>query len=203
MKKLLLTSSSDFFYKHIGNHVNKPLDQVKIAWVTTAKKGATSSEYMEKHYKQMDAMPFEYEEIDIEGKDQDELRKLFSDKDVVYMHGGNTFYLMRAIKDSGFQEVIEELIGNGVLYAGTSAGAYVACPSLEMCLWKDTTKYFPFQDQDLEGMGLVPFIVSVHYEKEHKETTDDGVAKTDLKTYVLTDDQALIIEDGQITELTI
>ncbi len=202
MKKLLLTSASDYWYEHVDEYVEKPLDQAKIAWVTTAKNGATGTDYMQKHYERMNKMPFEYEEIDIEGKNQDELRELLAEKDVIYMHGGNTFYLMRAIKESGFQEVLEELMEKGVLYSGTSAGAYVACPSLEMCLWKETTKYFPEENQGLEGMGLVPFLVSVHFEQQHKEATDKGMAKTDLKTFVLTDAQALYIEDGYITELS-
>ncbi len=201
MKRLLLTSSSDFFYEHILEYVDKPLDQVKIAWITTAKKGSDSQDYMEKHYQQMVEMPFDVTEIDIEGKDADELRKLLADKDIIYFHGGNTFYLMRAIKETGFQKVLEEQMEKGVLYVGTSAGSYVACPTLEMCEWKSDSKYHPFDGQDLTGMNLVPFLVSVHFEEQYRDDIKKGKAQTDLEVYVLTDEQALYVENNQVTEL--
>ena len=198
MKKLLLTSSSDYFYDHIGEYVDKPLDEIKIAWITTAKKASGNPEYIEEHRKKMSEQEFGYLDIDIEGKSEDELRTLIDGSDVIYVHGGNTFHLLRAIKESSFEKIVREQLDKGVLFAGTSAGAYVACPTIEMNLWRRDIKYFPFENQDLTGMNLVPFLVEVHYEAKNKEDVKKGIANTDLEVYVLTDEQALYIEDDDV-----
>ena len=50
-------------------------------------------------------------------------------------------------------------------------------------------------------MNLVPFLVKVHYEPKYKEDIRKGIQNIGFKTYVLTDDQALYVEDGNVTFL--
>ncbi len=198
MRKLFLTSSSDLLYDHLQGFLEKPVDEVKIAWITTAKKGSPNKEYVEKHRKKMNQLGWKFTEIDIEGKTEEELRELLEDKDIIYMHGGNTFYLLRAIKAGIFEKVLAEKLDQGALYVGTSAGTYVACPTIEMAEWKRDRRYFRFEDQDLIAMGLVSFLVMVHFEPKHEEDIRVGMSKTDLDVYVLSDEQGLYVEDGEV-----
>ena len=47
------------------------------------------------------------------------------------MVGGNSFLLLRAMKQSGFDKLIVPLVENDILvYAGFSAGAVLATPTL-------------------------------------------------------------------------
>ncbi|MFH1014276.1 MAG: Type 1 glutamine amidotransferase-like domain-containing protein [Candidatus Uhrbacteria bacterium] len=202
MKKLFLTSDSDFFYEHIGEYVDKPLNEVNIAWITTAKGGCLPSKHLPEHRQKMSRQPFRYDEMDIEGKKEDELREMFKDKDIIYVHGGNTFYLLKAIKESNFEKVLKEKMDQGVLYAGTSAGAYVACPTIEMCEWKHDRHYHRFEGQDdLTAMNLVPFLMSVHHEPKYDEDIKKGKRSTDLEVYVLEDGQGIYVEGGEVKVL--
>src|SRR3989344_1822348 len=49
---------------------------------------------------QMKELGFNVEEIDIEGKNKNLLMKLFENKDIIFVEGGNTFYLLKAIRQS-------------------------------------------------------------------------------------------------------
>jgi dipeptidase E len=199
MKKILLVSSSGFLHGLLGDFVNKPLDEVKIAWITTAKKGSLNKGYVENHRNKMTELGWNFEEMDIEGKTERELRDLLENKDVIYMHGGNTFYLLRAIRAGAFEKIVKEKVDSGVLYVGASAGAYVACPTIQMAEWNHDKNYIAYEDQDLTGMSLVPFVVKVHYEPRYQDDIRNGMRRTDLETYILNDQQALYIEDGAVT----
>ncbi len=68
-------------------------------------------------------------------------------QDIVYMSGGNTFYLMHHLKKSGFGEKLRaRAVKNGVT-AGLSAGAIVLTPSI-------ATAGFPEFDRDSNDVGL-------------------------------------------------
>ena len=108
--KILLTSSGLFIPKFLPAIVKKPIEQAKIGWVTTASKGVEDLTYLGQHRDMMNELGWNFEEIDIDGKSQAELRKLFSDKDVVHVEGGNTNYLLMAIRKTGFDQIIKELI---------------------------------------------------------------------------------------------
>lgn len=57
----------------------------------------------------------------------DELKKF----DVIWIGGGNTFYLRWVLKKSGFDKAIAELLNSGIVYGGGSAGAIITGPSLD------------------------------------------------------------------------
>ena len=45
--------------------------------------------------------------------------------DVMYMMGGNTFYLLNIIRKTGFDKNIKEFINSGKIYVGSSAGSEI------------------------------------------------------------------------------
>ncbi|MBU1131316.1 Type 1 glutamine amidotransferase-like domain-containing protein [Patescibacteria group bacterium] len=141
MKKIFLGSNGTFINKNIAKAVGKPAKEIKLAYITTASKGVSNTGYIEANKKMMAELGINYQEIDIEGKTSLELWNMLEHKDAVYLSGGNTFYLLKAARESGFVKVIKDLIEKGVVYLGESAGAYLACPTIEMADWKHQDKY--------------------------------------------------------------
>jgi dipeptidase E len=140
-----------------------------------------------------------YQDIDIEGKSEQELQQLLSSFDVIYVQGGDPFYLLKCIKQSGFDKVIKELINKGKLYVGVSAGSYVAGPTLESTLWKKPQRTRHGLADSEPAMRLVDFLVLVHYQEKHKEAVSEGMKHTTYEVRILTDNQALLVQDGKVT----
>jgi dipeptidase E len=94
--------------------------------------------------------------------------------DVVWVVGGNSFLLRKAMEQSGFAEVIERLIKtNKLVYAGYSAGICVLAPSLKgVELVDDPNVQAEGYDSDIiwEGYGLIDFYPIVHYDSDHPES---------------------------------
>ncbi len=195
--KLLLASSGKLITKLLPTIVDKPIKQLKIGWITTASKGVEDLSYLDRHKNEMKKLGWDFEEIDIEGKTQNEFRKLFSDKDAIHVEGGNTFYLLKAIKKTGFDKILRELIDKDVVYVGTSAGSYVMCPTIEMATWKTDVRPRYGLD-DLTGLNYVPFLIFAHYDSKYDDILSSAINNTRYPVRILTDNQAILIHDEKI-----
>lgn len=176
----------------------KDASQLKLIYIFTATKAASDNAYDKKDRATILEMGFQFEELDIEGKTEGQLREALTGTDIIYMQGGNGFYLLKHIRLSGFDKILPELLNKGVIYFGTSAGTYVACPTIEMHKWK-LKQRDDHGVTDLTGMNLVPFLVAVHYDDTYCDVIKEGMSKTTLSTKIITDDQALLIQNGRVS----
>lgn len=199
MKRLLLLSSNRFLENN-PQVFDKPFSKLKTAFVINASKSVPNTDYLERHRKFFKEHDYSIQELDIDGKDKNELRALLKGFEAVFVEGGNSFYLLKSIRESGFDEVIRELLPQGLIYIGASAGSYVACPTIEMALWKHQDKYDHHGITDYTAMNLVPFLMTVHYKPEYREILKDKIARAKYPVKVLDDDQAILV-DGDKVEL--
>ena len=197
MKRLLLSSNGGFVIEKGLKLLFDDVSQIKLAYITTAGKGNVNKTYLEIHKELLRKEGYDFEELDIEGKNENELRELLKNKNAVYVEGGNTFYLLKAVRESGFDKIIKELIEKGMPYIGSSAGSYIACPTIEMATWKEPGEEKDrFGVTDLTAMNLVPFLVKAHYEPEQKELLKEKISQTKYETKILKDGQAILVEDN-------
>ena len=174
MKTLILSSKGQFITPdNVDRFLPKKLSACKIAYIITASQKSINPDYLEIHRKKMDELHLSYTEMDIAGKNEAELEKMFSSYDIILVGGGNTFYLLKAVRESGFENVIKKLIAKGVVYIGSSAGAYIACPSIIMATW---TQRNPdrYNITEYTGMNLVPFLINAHYTPDELEFLKDN-----------------------------
>ncbi len=198
MKTIILTSSGKLIAANkLDEFLPKPLSESKILYVTTASKRVPNTDYMERQKQAMDKLNFSYTQYDIAGKSKEELKELLPEYDVVYVEGGNTFYLLKSVRESGFEEVVKELLPKGLAYIGTSAGSYIACPSIVMATWSNRD-FDRCGITDFKAMGLVSFLIKAHYVPEMKEMLEEKAMDLDLPMRVLNDDQAMVIRDEKI-----
>ncbi|MBT6034016.1 MAG: type 1 glutamine amidotransferase-like domain-containing protein [Candidatus Jacksonbacteria bacterium] len=198
MKILILTSSSKFITRNnIDEYLPKKIGDCNIAYIITASKKVNDTGYLEKHKQKMDELGWDYTEIDIAGKNEEELKKELEGYDIVMVEGGNTFYLLKAVRESGFDRVIKDLIEKGVVYIGASAGSYIACPSIIMSTWSNTG-FDRCGITDYTAMNLVPFLIKAHYTPDMKEVLEEKTKDVDYKTRILTDDQAIVVQGDTI-----
>jgi len=99
--------------------------------------------------------------------DPEALRKA----EAIFVGGGNTFRLVKALQLGGDLDVIRDRVSSGTPYIGSSAGTNLAAPSLR------TSNDMPIvQPPSFETLGLVPFQINPHYldpdpDSEHQGET--------------------------------
>lgn len=102
------------------------------------------------------------------------LRAALGDVDLVWVMGGNSFILRRAMQQSGFDDVITDLLeADAIVYGGFSAGAVVAAPTLEgIQLMDDPAECPPGYGAEpvWEGLGLIDHHIVPHYRSAHTES---------------------------------
>ena len=62
--------------------------------------------------------------------------KLLELKDIIFVEGGNTFYLLKAMRACNFEKIIRKLLKEGKVYIGASAGSIVAGKTIKTAGWK-------------------------------------------------------------------
>lgn len=201
MKKLPLASRGTYITDGQYEIFDKPRHQLKWAYITTAGKSVPNTGYIKKHEQRMRELGWDFEEVDIDGKTPDELRKLLSGKDAINMIGGNSYFLLKCIRASGFDVVLKELLDQGLVYCGSSAGAYVACPTIEMASWQDPDRFNRHGITNLTALNLVPFLIVAHCTPEKVSMIKPNIEAATYPVKLLTDQQAILLKDDAIEYL--
>jgi dipeptidase E len=80
------------------------------------------------------------------------------DAEAIVVGGGNTWQLLKMIRDNNLIPAVREKVLSGTPYIGWSAGSNVACPTIR------TTNDMPVVEPDsFSAFGLVPFQINPHY----------------------------------------
>ena len=103
---------------------------------------------------------------------------------MIYVCGGNTFYLLYKIQESGFDKIIKQFVESGKLYFGVSAGSYVVCPTIEMAYWKHPDRN-DVGLEDLTGLSIVPFLITVHFEPKYTQDIKKSIDSAAVILFVI------------------
>jgi len=200
-KTLLLTSAGMQMKGEIIKLLQKPAYDITVAFISTAAKPQQDLEYLRKDWNIMrDEMGFNLVEIDIEGKTEKEVYDLIKAKDIIYVEGGNTFYLLNAMRRCNFEKIIRKLLKEGKVYIGSSAGSIVVGRTIKSAEWYGDEK--PANFKNLKGLNLVPFDIFCHYNTDYSEIIKQKIKNPkkrakDLK--IITDDQAILVQGKEVS----
>ena len=119
--------------------------------------------------------------------------------DCIYVASGEAFRLLDALRLTGTDHLLVEAVQNGTLYAGSSAGAMVAGPSIEPASIMDDSKTAP-QLTDRTGLNLTPYVIIPHAQGTTGPYSINVISETvaqygqDWNLLLLRDGQALLVE---------
>jgi dipeptidase E len=202
-KTLLLTSSGMQEMKdEIKSLLQKPAYNVLVAFITTASKPEQNKDYVENDLLIMkEDFGFNIEEFDVDGKTEEEVMRFLEPKDIIFVEGGNTFYLLNAMRKCNFEKVIRKLLKLGKVYIGASAGSIVAGRTIQTAGWGSTSDENFSNLKDLKGLGLVPFDIFVHYQPEYAEIIKQKIAnpkKRAKNLRIITNSQAILVQGKEV-----
>ncbi len=201
--KLLLTSSGlsnpsiiNAFLELLG----KPFADSSLLFITTAANPETDKSYQVDDLQQLQSQNFKsITPYDISQHDLADVKQKIADHDVIWVSGGNTFYLLDQFRKTGLFEIFEYLIKDKI-YGGISAGSIIATPSIKVAFVEpaDTNSVGL---QDFTGLKLVDFEISPH--SPGMVTLENTIAYSSnisRPIYAL-DDQSAIKVDGDKIEV--
>jgi dipeptidase E len=197
--KLILGSDLSFLLKYGYVLTGIPKDQMKIGHITTAYKMSVDYiNFFKKVNETIKENGYDMEDFDIDGKTKEEIKDFFENKNIVHVEGGNTFYLLKIIRETGFAEILKELLEDGKIYIGTSAGAYIMCPTIEVSNW-DTTGKIRYDVTDFTALNYIPFVLKVHYKDEQEEKVRENIKILKYPIRILKDGEGILVEDDKYT----
>lgn len=202
MLKLFLASKANEVLDKFAKLLPKSASEYKVAFIPTAANTYESRPFQELDRAKLLEFGFKVFDFDIEGKNESEVYDGLRNADIIFVAGGNSFYLLEKSRESGFDKFVKEAVGKGIIYVGSSAGSVIASP--------DITPTMPMDSHDIaknlsdyKGLGFVNFTIVPHFGRDKyrekiakiKSEYDD---KFDL--LFLTDQQAVVV-DGERVEV--
>ena len=135
------------------------------------------------------------------GRGDESLRRRLAGIGLVFAHGGNTFVLRRAMRSSGCDHLIRELVGaDRIAYGGESAGAIVAGPTLRGLELGDDASIVPSgyrRSVEWSGLGLVDWVPLPHADTDwwapKARLVRDALAERGVAARLLGDDDVVVV----------
>lgn len=154
----------------------------------------------------LEFMTNELSDVDIPGIDMiksgEELyNKNYSDYSFIYIGGGNTFDLLKQLKDSKSFEKINEYLNNGGIVYGGSAGAIIFGKDLDSCRTDDSNDV---ELKDIEGFNMLKgYSLLCHFtsrdEERTKISTDYLLELSKQKPiYAIPEEDTIYIDENEI-----
>ncbi len=192
----LLLSSAGFLNPKIAEKVVEIMgtpDSKKVAIITTAAEGKETNKYSVLAKNQLGQMGFktiDFIDLELDGE------KSVEGYDMVYVCGGNTFKLIKFIRESNFKAEIINLLHKGGLYFGVSAGSLIVGPSIKI-----VNEVNPDNNDvglsNMSGLNIIKEIIFPHYESSIESEILNFESVNNVKVVRLTNDEALLVRKDE------
>ena len=203
MKNLVLASRLDMFAPKLQTVFDKPISELDVLCVPTAAYGQEDYSFLENEMAPLKNQVKSFTEFDLSGKDKQQVSQALLGKDLLYVTGGNSYYLLEQVQKSGFSEAVQSYLETGGQYLGTSAGAILACPRIDFI--GDMDDISKASLTNFSALGLIDFYVMPHM--DHPTYVDkigkciDKLQSEGEKVIGLCDNQALWVQGNDLTVL--
>lgn len=152
MKKLFLSSYFASVAKALPAHFGDLTGQ-RAVFIPTAAAVESVDFFVGTSKKALTKLGVEIDELEISTATPEGIARKFKSADIVFVDGGNTFFLLQELRRTGVDQLIVDHVTAGRLYIGASAGSMVAGPAIEYARHMDSPDKGPELDRDFTGWG--------------------------------------------------
>lgn len=205
MKHLFLTSSIGI--QGIGESIRVKLGHdrpLKTVFINTPVEGDDQSDlsWVEEERVELNKNNFITFDYSITGKNLSQINIDLKDLDVIYISGGNEFYLKEKSNESHFEEFVRNFVDKGGLYIGTSCGSIIAGSDMTPLL-KLSDHEVLSKPIDSVGYGLVDFTILPHWGSDDfrdrwlNEDSFNYMFQSKTKIIALSNDEYVEVKDDK------
>jgi len=120
------------------------------------------------------------------------------DYDAIYIGGGNTFKLLKKIKESGFDNKLIEFYNKGGTIYGGSAGALILGNNIEIALICKDVDVNEVGLKDTSGLNLIKnYDIQCHFEDNQVEEHQEFIRKSKRNIIAIPEESALLVENNR------
>ena len=185
---ILLSKNKKIIKNYLQPHLN-------IGFITTASELEKNRDYMYQDREDLVQMNYKVIDMDISKQSKQDILKKFKIVDSIFVAGGNSFYLLQQLINKDILQELKEFANNKI-YIGSSAGACIACPSIDYAQKLDDKAQAPLLN-DYKAMNLVDFYILPHYKSKEKYTklADEIVEEYNNYRFIkLSNNQAIVVD---------
>ncbi|MBP8591405.1 Type 1 glutamine amidotransferase-like domain-containing protein [Candidatus Shapirobacteria bacterium] len=194
-RKLFLTSTGlnpktlPYFIKLLAKN---PLG-LKATIIPTAGYPKINPLHLKEAKESLEKLDVQTEIVDLKRENPQTIKDKLKKTDIINIGGGNTFFLLYWVRKCGLDKYLEELLDQGKIYLGISAGSILAGPSIAIAGWKSDWDKNVSRLRNLGGLKLVPFAISPHYTNADKPLLEKKSKTVGYPIVAINDFQAVKI----------
>lgn len=196
MRKLFLCSSfKDVADLFLDFSKGDPAGQT-VAFIPTAALHEKMNFYVKAGKKALEKMGFQVNVMELEKMAPDEIEQQLKENDMIYVSGGNTFFLLQVLKETGADSMIKREIDEGKIYIGESAGAIITAPQIDYVKDMDDPNEAPLL-KGFEGLEAVDFYPLPHHKSfPFQKITKKIILKhsENISLMPITNKQAILVD---------
>ncbi|MBC1424153.1 peptidase E [Listeria seeligeri] len=200
MKKLFL-SSSFTDVAALFSDFEKDLAGKTVTFIPTASLVEDVVFYVKAGKKALENLGLIIDELDVSTASFEVIAKKIAQNDVIYVTGGNTFFLLQELKRTGADKLITAAVEAGKLYVGESAGAVITGANIRFIEAMDSINKAP-DLTNYDALNLVDFCTVPHFNSvPFKKIAQKIVTANEetLKLVPISNKEAILIQNNEVT----
>ncbi|MBF1314036.1 MAG: Type 1 glutamine amidotransferase-like domain-containing protein [Porphyromonadaceae bacterium] len=175
-----------------------------VTFIPTASIPESYTEYVGLGREALETLGLRVEPLDVAEASAEEIQASLYRGDLIYISGGNTFYLLQELKRKGADKLIQREIETGKPYIGESAGAMILAPSIEYVQLMNEIQAAP-ELTSFAALDLIQKYPLPHYQCFPFVEIGDTVLATyggRLSLAPITNHQAIIVRGRELSIIT-
>jgi len=200
MKKMFLASSFCDVADLLEEFVGEKLEAKTVTFIPTASLVEEYKGHVENDKNAFYRLGMRVDVLELSTASPEEINRKLKHNDYIFVSGGNSFFLLEQLHQSGAGALIQSEIAKGKVYIGTSAGSIIMAPDITYIETMDDKSKAPLL-QDYTGLHLIDQYPLVHYQDFPFVEVGEQVYqnyKDKLPLLLLNNQQVLLVDEDKI-----
>lgn len=200
MSNIILCSYTQKVCHQFHRYLDINPKEAKTLFIETAAEGddaAWGLDWLERDRQALKNAGFNITQYTITGKSRDQISKDLDQHDIIYVNGGNAFYLLKQMLQTDCMDLIVNQVKAGKTYIGSSSGAMIAGPNIQPAL-AVVPEDPKLKLTDYSGLNLVNYIIIPHWGADDEDWKQIYLKENSLTKVYNTNHKLILLRENQI-----